>query len=450
MTTKSLPLLALPLVISFTTRFLFQFVDMAFAAKFLGEDSVAAVAAIAFYSPFQAVYIAIWVGLSAGFTATLANAFGHRDEGRVRTLKRAMLKFLCWMVPVLLAFGVGIYYLIPQFGLQPALTENFRIYCTTLMIGMPLTGFWAIHPDSIVKAHHDTFSTMVAGLLASFSNVALNTLFVLGFDMGIFGIALATVLSRLVSLAYAMMRAGRLERDRHQDDSWEKTNRVWPSAMGTILVLSLPGAITFLLAALEGIAVNRVLAGMQDSVTAIASWGVYERILNLSIMPTAGAAVAVVPFVARLLPQGRIDLVRRDLLRTMMMAAAAALVVTICTGWLFAEQIAGFFVAGGGETTTVSPVTIEALRFLPLGALAMVPFYMFRPVFEAAHRPRIGIIISAVRFLVFSVPLVLLSPYFSPALGISGLTGVILALIVSLTLSSALAVRSGWRVLGEM
>ena len=80
----------------------------------------------------------------------------------------------------------------------------------------------------------------------------------------------------------------------------------------------------------------------------------------------------------------------------------------------------------------------------------MVPFYMFRPVFEAAHRPRIGIIISAVRFLVFSVPLVLLSPYFSPALGISGLTGVILALIVSLTLSSALAVRSGWRLLGEM
>ena len=86
-----------------------------------------------------------------------------------------------------MAFGVGIYYLIPQFGLPPALTENFRIYCTTLMIGMPLTGFWAIHPDSIVKAHHDTFSTMVAGLLASFSNVALNTLFVLGFDMGIFG-----------------------------------------------------------------------------------------------------------------------------------------------------------------------------------------------------------------------------------------------------------------------
>ena len=56
MTTKSLPLLALPLVISFTTRFLFQFVDMAFAASYLGKS---AVAAIAFYSPFQALYIAI-------------------------------------------------------------------------------------------------------------------------------------------------------------------------------------------------------------------------------------------------------------------------------------------------------------------------------------------------------------------------------------------------------
>ena len=101
MSTKSLQRMATPLMVSFTLRFLFTFVDLAYAAV-LGEDA-AAVAAIGFYAPLQSIYIAIWVGLSAGFPACLSKAFGHRDDVRIRQLKRSMLRLLAVLVPVLLA-----------------------------------------------------------------------------------------------------------------------------------------------------------------------------------------------------------------------------------------------------------------------------------------------------------------------------------------------------------
>src|SRR5690606_9354222 len=129
--------------------------------------------------------------------ATLANAFGRRDDRRVRDLKRAMLRLLALVVPLAAAGGLVLWAVLPRVGLPPGLTEAFRIYGTTMLVGMPVTGFWSIYPDSIVKAHYDTRSTMLAGIFATLTNVLLNTLFVFGFGLGLFGIALATVRPRL-------------------------------------------------------------------------------------------------------------------------------------------------------------------------------------------------------------------------------------------------------------
>ena len=67
--------------------------------------------------------------------------------------------------------------------------------------------FWSIIPDSIVKAHHDTRSTMWAGIWSNVINVVLNTIFTFVFHWGIFGIALSTVVGRFGGLVYAQRRA---------------------------------------------------------------------------------------------------------------------------------------------------------------------------------------------------------------------------------------------------
>ena len=445
---KSLQQMAVPLVVSFTLRFLFTFVDMAYAAQ-LADDN-AAVAAIGFYAPVQAIYIAVWVGLSAGFTAALSNAFGHRDEARIGDLKRSLWRILAVLIPALILFGIGVWFTVPHLGLEPRLAESFRTYATTLTIGMPLAGFWAIYPDSIVKAHQDTRSTMVAGLASTITNVALNTWFVFGLEWGIFGIALATVLSRFAGLAYAMHRTHVLEQARERGAAPEP--RSWPSPVSTILKLSLPGALTWLLASLEGAVVNKVLTGLPDSTTTIAAYAVYAQMLQFALMPAAGTSVAVVPYVARLLPSGDVARIRRDLGKTLLMILGLGVVMTVCMGWIFAEPLAGFFVERKNEgeaDAAISAIAVDALRLLPIGILAAVPFFMLRPVFEAAHRPNVGIRLSIARFVLLSPPLILLGSSFGPDLGLDGLRGMILGMALATGLASLLAATMARQTLAE-
>ena len=448
---KSLPQLAVPLVISFTTRFLFTLVDMWFA-KQVGEGN-SGVAAIAFFAPFQAFYIALWVGLSGGFTASLSTAFGHRDEGRVRDLKRGMLRILTGMVPILIAIGALHGWMIPGlYGghLEPALLESFQIYCTTLLCGMALTGFWAMYPDSVVKAHQDTRSTMIAGLIASFSNIGLNAVFVFVFHLGIFGIALATVLSRLTSLAYAIYRTRILERARLQESEWVPVPRQipWTPPVVAILTLAIPGALTFVLTGAEGAVINFVLASLPNSTDAIASWGVFERMLNLALMPAAGCAVAVVPFAGRLIPQGAIDRVRSDLLRTAIGVAVIGLVASALIGLAFPGAVARMFLepTAGGR---LPGGALEILRLLPFAVIAAVPFYLYRPLFEAAQRPRLGTALSATRFLALGVPFLLVGWLLSDTLGWDGLNTIPAALIAASACASVLAIFRAVRLLRE-
>jgi len=432
---KSLRRMATPLVLSFTLRFIFTFVDLGYA-RFLRDDN-AAVAAIGFYMPFHSVFVAVWVGLSAGFTASLSRAFGRRDQAEVKRLKRGILRILFFLIPGLVLLGAIVYTIAPHLGLEPALAEAFRTYATTLMVGMPLTGFWAIYPDSIVKAHQDTVSTMIAGLTSTITNVGLNTLFVFGFHWGILGIALGTVLSRLPGLAYALWRARALER-RRQETLWSPVESQLGSPVRLILVLAIPGAITNLLTAVEMAAANRIMTGVPESTSAIASWGVYQQMLNLSLMPVLATSIAVIPYTARLLPRGQTARIRRELVQVGFGIAAVSLVMTTLMGWVFAEPLTLIFI----KETSAGAVGLASttLHFLPLAMLATTPFLLLRPVFEAAQQPRIGILLSLVRFTVLALPLMFGGQYLATKWGYSGLHGMIGGIIL------ATGVASTWTI----
>src|SRR5207245_2795872 len=117
-------------------------------------------------------------------------------------------------VPASFALGVGVYFWAPHSHLPEHLASLFGLYVGVLVSGSALSSFWSIIPDSIVKAHHDTRSTMWAGIWSNMINVGLNTLFLFVFHWGIFGIAFSTVVGRLGGLIYALRKAAGHEASR--------------------------------------------------------------------------------------------------------------------------------------------------------------------------------------------------------------------------------------------
>jgi Na+-driven multidrug efflux pump len=439
--------LALPLIVSFTLRFLFSLVDLAYAAVLDDPNSVAA---IGFWMPFNSVYIALWVGMSAGFTASISQAIGLAREDLVRGLKRAAIRLTALIVLGLIALGaLFVLVILPTLELEQGLIDAVFTYGGILAIGWPLLSYASIYPDSIVKAHHDTRSTMIAGLLSTLSNVTLNTIFVFVFGWGIAGIAFGTVLSRIPSFVYAHRRATRLERKRlgeaRQPDAEPGAELVRLASSllqphKRILWLGVPSTVTFLLTAMELGLFNRMLYELPNSRALYASFAAFHQLVMLSLMPTAATSVAVVPYVARVIAQGQVALVRGQLRTALLMCASLALLVSAIPAWLLPQQVAQFFVEAdaqslpplvGERLDQARSIAAGAFWFLPLLALASVPFYLLRTSFEAFGRPTFGLFAGALRFALLSPPLIYLGATRADAVGLAPLEAMVLGLTIA-------------------
>lgn len=441
---KTLTRLALPLVFSFTFRFLFTLVDLIYVAE-IKDEVPFGVAAIGLFIPIQTLFIAIWVGISAGFTATLSQAFGQRDQARVASLKAAMVKINISLVPILLGLAALIYLTTPYRGLEAELQRDFLTYSLILVISMPFSGFLSLYPDSIVKAHHDTISTMKAGLFSTLTNVTLNTVFVFVFHWGIAGIAVATVISRYAGLSYAAIRTRKLEKARLAgawDDGatdWDHGPRHWNRRpLNDILVLAIPGSLAFLLVFCEELILTSLLTVLPDSEVYLAAYAVFSRLVALAVMPVVATAVAVLPYVARHTMARRHDLVRRELRTSLLHTAMLVGLIAIPLGWIFPAPLANFLVPGASKAAGENVVLY--LTLVPLAALATQPFLQLRPVFEALRRPAVGVRVVLMKSLGLGIPAILTGYFAAPAFGFDPLIGILVGTTLGQGLTSLLTV----------
>lgn len=441
---KTLTKLALPLVFSFTFRFLFTLVDLVYAAE-IKDEVPFGVAAIGLFIPIQTLFLAIWVGISAGFTATISQAFGQHDQKRVAGLKKAMIKINAMLVPALLGLAAVIYLTAPYRGLEAELERDFLTYSLILVISMPFSGFLSIYPDSVVKAHQDTISTMKAGIYSTLTNVILNTIFVFVFHWGIAGIAIATVISRYAGLIYASLRVMALEKNRLSSD-WDRGEAQWNrSPLADILVLAIPGSLAFLLVFCEELTLTSLLTYLPDSEVYLASYAVFSRLVSLAIMPVVATAVAILPFVARQTLAGQHQRVRQELRSSLIHTAFLVSAIAIPLGWIFAEPLAHFLVPGASQRAGENVALY--LFLVPFAALASQPFLQLRPVFEALRQPAIGARVAIVKSLVLGIPLAMAGYFAGPAFGLDPLMGILIGSTVGQVLASLLTLRTAKRLL---
>ncbi len=424
----SLLRMSAPLIVSFWMRSLFTFVDTAYAAA-IGD---AAVAAVGLSIPLEFLMIACWVGVSTGLTSHLSRAMGAREGARIDQLTAATRRIAWCLVPVFFAIGVLVWPGAGWMGLEPEVARQFAVYGSVLVGGSAFTMFWSVLPDSLVKAHQDTRSTMWAGIWSNLINVALNTVFTFAFHWGVFGIALSTVLGRFGGLVYALRAAARHEAARRAR-GLDTVPTLDPAPAASILKLAFPAALTYGLMALEGSLVNLLLAGRPEATASIAAYGVYYRVIQLCAMPIIAASVAVLPFVARQIGRGDVEAVRSGLRQVTLAGAAYCVLLLAPATALGAPALAQVL----AESELTADLTRGALWLVPLACLTLIPFQLCRPAFEGLGRGRPGLVMALARYVGLTAPSGLAGLWAAGSLGRPALYGLLAGLIAATTLASA-------------
>jgi Na+-driven multidrug efflux pump len=417
-----------PLIVSFWMRAAVTFIDTVYASL-IGD---AAVAAIGLTVPLEFLMIAVWVGLSTGLTSGLARAMGERQEAKIDQLLAACWKLVGVVSPMFTLIGASAWFLAPQMGLEPGVARALQMYATVLIGGSAFTTFWSIIPDSLVKAHQDTRSTMWAGIWTNMINLGLNTLFVFVFHWGIFGIALSTVLGRIGGLIYALARARRHERRRKQSAESPGAD-LDPQPYRSILALAIPSSLTFAMIALETGLVNFLLSTMEHATQTIAAYSIYHRVTMFSMQPVIAISVAMLPYAARRVGAADFHGVRRGL-RDAMVAAAAYAVAILAPVML---AISPWLAASLSESRITTLYATFALRLVPLASLTGSPFMLCRPVFEAMNRGKPGLLMAAFRYIVLAGPLAWGGMLAADRIGQRPLYGLIVGLLAASSIASA-------------
>lgn len=432
--------MAAPLVVSFWMRSLFTFVDTIYAST-LGDD---AVAAIGLSLPFEFLMIAVWVGLSTGLTSNLSRAMGGREDVKIAQILKVAWNLVLLMVPVFAILGGSLWFLAPHLSPDAEVARQFAIFGTVLVGGSAFSLFWSVIPDSVVKAHGDTRSTMWAGIWSNVVNLVLNTVFTFVFHWGIFGIGLSTVLGRFAGLAYALRKASAHEAARKASGGpW--TPGIDPHPYRSTFALAVPAALAYTLMASESGIINALLKTTENAKEAIAAYAIYYRVFQFVVMPAIAAAVAMLPFAARRFGERDVPAVRRGI-RQVNAAGLVYIAVAAPLLWFSARPIAA--------ALSHSPVTEEfatfALRLVPVAALASTPVFLCRPVFEGMGRGRPGLVMAILRYVLLAGPAAWIGLRAGAAFGVPGLYGLLVGLVAAAALTSLLF--AGWtqRALGEM
>ena len=187
---------SVPLVVGNLFQNLYNIVDSIIVGNYLGKEALGAVGAS---FPIIFTLISLVIGVGSGASTVVSQYFGAKQMENVRrTIDTIFIFFLISSVIVTaigIAFSEEIFRLLqlPEEILPEAVT-----YLDIYLLGMFFFfGFSGI--TSILRGLGDSKTPLYFMIFSTFSNIALDLLFVIVFKWGIVGVAYATVVAQALA-----------------------------------------------------------------------------------------------------------------------------------------------------------------------------------------------------------------------------------------------------------
>ena len=346
---KLLFFFALPMVVGNLFQQLYNMVDSMVVGQFVGEDALAAVG-----SSFPVVFlsIAIAAGLSMGCTVVISQLFGG---GQILEMKITISTALITLGVVgLVIMGIGEIVAEPilqLLGTDPDIMSDSLAYLR-IYFGGAIFLFLYNSLNGIYNALGDSNTPLKFLIISALTNIVLDLLFVIRFQMGVAGVAWATLIAQgmcaVISFFVLIKRLQKMENEQPENENREEKKFQFfeGNAARRIARVGIPSMIQQSIVSLS----MMFMQGLVNSYgkVFVAGYTAASKIDTLAMMPNMNFSNAMSSYTAQNIGARKEERVKEGYKASMLMVLIFSVTITIII-YLFGTHLLGLFLNHGSS-----------------------------------------------------------------------------------------------------
>lgn len=395
---KTFLIFLLPLIATNILQNLSGTINTVFVGQMLGVDAIAAVAV---FFPILFCLMAFVIGLSAGATVLVGQAWGAQNIEKVRCVVGSTL-FMTLIGGSIIAV-IGVVFaetILSALGTSPEVMHLSLPYVQWMMAGSPVLFIYLIY-TSILRGVGDSTTPLLASGITIVIGLMVTPVLIAGYwgfpKMGIVAPAIATIVGYTAVLLFLAYYLNKKQHPLRPDLQLLQHIRHQPKLSKIILRLGIPTGVQMITTSIAGL----VIVGLINKygAHATAAYGAVNQVLNYIQFPALSIAIAASIFAAQAIGAGKSEVLSR-VTRTalgMNIAITGGLVVL---GYLFSKYLMALFIT---DPTVV--VLGQQLLFIVLWSILFFgASAIFASIMRASGTVTVPMVINILAIVLIEVP----------------------------------------------
>ncbi len=348
----------LPMLIGNFAQQMYNTADAIIVGRYVGDNALAAVGSAA---PILNLMLVLFIGISVGASVMVSQYFGARMREELSSSIGSCISLTGIASVIIMIIGPLLARpLLTLLGTPVSIIDWCTSYLTILFLGFAGTGYYNIL-GGVLRGLGDSISALLYLIVATIINIVLDLVFVAYFNMGVPGVALATVISQAISAVLCYLKLAKMS------DIFDlnlKTIRLVPSMALRILRIGIPSGITQAIMATAGMVVMNLTNAMGETV--IACNVIIMRVDGFAMMPnfTFGQAMSV--YTGQNVGAGKYERVTSGVKQGGLLAFTFSTVITIVL-LFFGNVLFGFFT----DTEELIDLATRMIRIMAAGYICI-------------------------------------------------------------------------------
>ena len=331
-----------PMLLSNILQSMSGTINNIYIGQMIGVDALAAVSG---FFPVMFFFIAFTIGLGAGASVLIGQAWGARERETARAVAGTTLT-----VGVLFALAVAVFGgaftqpMLRLLGTPPDILPDATRYARIILIAMPGL-FVFLLSTAMLRGVGDTVTPLYTLIISTLTGLVVTPALIRGWfglpQLGVTSGAWATVVGFIIATLWLAFRLRRIKSPLAPDADFVRHLRINPRLLKGVLKVGVPTGVQMIVVALAELALLSFVNGYGSAATA--AYGAVNQVVAYVQFPAISIAITASILGAQAIGAGRVDrlgaITRTALQMNLVLTGALVLL-----GYLLSRQLMGLFI----------------------------------------------------------------------------------------------------------